>query len=68
MKTIRTFENVVDAEMARQVLENEGVRAYIHTYTVCRAMGSMLSVAVGGVRLAVDDADVEKAVKILTKE
>lgn len=64
MKTIRTFENVVDAEMARQVLENEGVRACV----LDGNMGSMLSVAVGGVKLAVDDADVEKAVKILTKE
>ena len=29
MKTIRTFENVVEAEMMRQVLENEGVRACV---------------------------------------
>jgi hypothetical protein len=30
-------------------------------------MGSMFHVAVGGVRLAVDDADVEKAEMILKK-
>ena len=43
MKTIRTFENVVEAEMMRQVLENEGVRACV----IDGNMGSMLSVAVG---------------------
>lgn len=29
MKVIRTFENGVQAEMVRQVLENEGVRACV---------------------------------------
>lgn len=63
MKVIRTFENVVEAEMDRQVLENEGVRACV----IDGNMGSMLSVAVGGVKLMVDDADVEKATEILEK-
>ena len=63
MKTIRTYVNVVEAEMARQVLENEGVIACV----VDGNMGSMFHVAVGGVRLAVDDADVEKAEMILKK-
>lgn len=64
MKTIRTFVNAVQAEMVRQVLENEGVRACV----IDENMGSMLSVAVGGVKLVVDDADAENAEKILTKE
>ena len=63
MKTIRTFENGIQAEMDRQVLENEGVRACV----IDGNMGSMLSVAVGGVKLMVDDADVEKATEILEK-
>ena len=63
MKTIRTYVNAVEAEMDRQVLENEGVR----TYVMDENMGSMFHVAVGGVRLAVDDADVEKAIEILEK-
>ena len=63
MKTIRTFENGIQAEMERQLLENEGVRAYV----MDENMGSMFHVAVGGVRLAVDDADVEKAEMILKK-
>ena len=49
--------------MMRQVLENEGVRACVMDGN----MGSMFHVAVGGVKLAVDDADVEKAIEILTK-
>lgn len=64
MKTIRTYVNAVEAEMVRQMLENEGVRAYV----MDENMGSMFYVAVGGVRLAVDDADVEKAIEILEKK
>lgn len=63
MKTIRTFENGMQAEMVRQLLENEGVRAYV----IDENMGSMFHVAVGGVKLMVDDADVEKAIEILEK-
>ena len=63
MKTIRTYVNAVEAEMDRQVLENEGVRACV----IDGNMGSMLSVAVGGVKLMVDGADVEKATEILEK-
>ena len=63
MKTIRTYVNAVEAEMARQVLENEGVRACV----VDGHMGNMFHVAVGGVKLAVDEADVEKAIEILEK-
>ena len=63
MKTIRTFVNAVEAEMVRQLLENEGVR----TYVMDENMGSMFHVAVGGVKLMVDDVDVEKAIEILEK-
>ena len=61
MKTIRTFENGMQAEMVRQVLENEGVRACV----IDENMGSMLHVAVGGGRLAVDVADVDTAIEKL---
>lgn len=64
MKTIRTFENGMQAEMVRQLLENEGVRACV----IDENMGSMFHVAVGGVKLSVDDADVEKAEEILNKD
>ena len=63
MKTIRTFENGMQAEMVRQLLENEGIRACV----MDENMGSMFHVAVGGVKLMVDDADVEKAIEILEK-
>ena len=55
--------NVVEAEMDRQVLGNEGVRACV----MDENMGSMFHMAVGGVKLMVDDADVEKAIEILEK-
>ena len=63
MKTIRTYVNAVEAEMDRLVLENEGVKACVMDGN----MGSMFHVAVGGVKLMVDDADVEKAIEILEK-
>ena len=63
MKTIRTYVSAVEAEMDRQVLENEGVKACVMDAN----MGSMFHVAVGGVKLMVDDADVEKAIEILEK-
>ena len=63
MKTIRTFENGIQAEMVRQLLENEGVRACV----IDENMGSMFHVAVGGVKLMVDDADMDKAIEILEK-
>ena len=63
MKTIRTYVNGMQAEMVRQLLENEGVRAYV----IDENMGSMFHVAVGGVKLMVDDADVEKAIEIIEK-
>lgn len=64
MKVIGRYVNVVEAEMARQMLENEGVRAYV----MDENMGTMFHVAVGGVRLTVEDEDVEKAVEILNKK
>ena len=63
MKTIRTYVNGMQAEMVRQLLENEGVRACV----IDENMGTMFHVAVGGVKLAVDDADVDKAIEILEK-
>ena len=63
MKTIRTYVNAMQAEMVRQLLENEGVRACV----IDENMGSMFHVAVGGVKLMVEDADVEKVIEILEK-
>lgn len=61
--TIRTYMNSVEAEIDRQFLENNGVQAFIADDN----MGSYLNVAVGGIRLMVNDADAEKASQILNQ-
>ena len=55
--------NSVEAEIDRQFLENNGVQAFIADDN----MGSYLNVAVGGIRLMVNDADAEKASQILNQ-
>ena len=61
--TIRTYMNSIEAEMDRQLLENNGIQAYVADEN----MGSFLNVAIGGIRLMVADADAEKATQILNQ-
>jgi len=62
--TISKFNNVRDAELARLALEVEGIPAFlIDAYT-----GQMLGPATtGGVRLQVDESDVDKADAVLNR-
>ena len=55
--------NSIEAEMDRQLLENNGIQAYVADEN----MGSFLNVAIGGIRLMVADADAEKATQILNQ-
>jgi hypothetical protein len=62
--TISKFNNVRDAELARMALEVEGIPAFlIDAYT-----GQMLGpTTTGGVRLQVDESDVDKADAVLNR-
>ena len=55
--------NSIEAEMDRQLLANNGIQAYIADDN----MGSFLNVAIGGIRLMVNDADADKAIQIINQ-
>lgn len=60
---IKTFSNETDAEMARQVLEESGVRAFVFKDDA-GGMEPHLQLT-GGVRLVVTRSDAERAQEIL---
>lgn len=62
--TISTYENAIEAEIAKGRLESEGIPAFVldsHTVNINWA----LSNAMGGVRLSVRQSDFQKASEIL---
>ena len=62
--TVATFPDVSQAELARERLEGEGVRAFVIDAQTTGVM-PYLANAMGGVRLQVDPKDEEKAREIL---
>lgn len=60
---IKTFSNEVDAEMAQQLLEDSGVRAFVFKDDA-GGMEPQLQLT-GGVRLVASRADAERAREIL---
>jgi hypothetical protein len=63
MQTVQTYMNSIEAEMDRQLLANNGIQAYVADDN----MGSFLNVAIGGIRLMVNDADADKAIQIINQ-
>lgn len=63
-KTIASFENAIDAEIARGRLESEGIAAHIRDATMV-GTNWLYSNAVGGVKLEVNAADVDQARQLL---
>jgi rubredoxin len=62
--TLQTFDNYFYANITLNKLKNEGVECYLKDeYTV--TIDPMLSNAIGGIKLAVLDTDVEKATVFL---
>lgn len=64
LEVIATFENALDAEMARGRLESEGIRAFVQDGNIVGANWT-LSNAVGGVKVAVLAQDLQRAIEIL---
>jgi len=62
--TVATFPDVAEAELAKERLELEGIRAFVID---AQAAGVMpyLAGAMGGVRVQVEPKDVERAREIL---
>lgn len=64
MITVRTYGNLADAGFAKSLLEAVGIRAELadeHSYALGCGPGA------GGLRLQVEEADVERAQKVLTE-
>jgi len=63
MITITTYYYMMDAELAKSRLEDNGIQAFIADDAMC-SLGYI--VAVGGIRLQVPEEDVERAKAILS--
>lgn len=61
--TIKTFENAVDAHILRTKLESEGIECFIFDENTV-SLNPLYNVAVGGVKLKIDEKDLDKARKI----
>jgi hypothetical protein len=59
--TVRSFYTTPEAELAKTVLESAGIQAFV----LDGNMASMLSNAVGGAKVQVNDQDAARATEIL---
>lgn len=63
-KEIRVFRNRFEADFAKNILEEEGIKAMISADD-CGGLRPDLSLTTGGVRLLVNQEDVERANELL---
>lgn len=65
--TIATFSNVIDLHIIKGRLENEGIRCFIKDeYTI--TANPLYDIALGGIKLQVEEKDVDTARKILNQD
>lgn len=62
--TVITFNNIVEAQMAKNVLELEGIQCFLENEN----MNTLYGNALGGVTLKVAGTDLQKAKDILKKK
>jgi DNA-directed RNA polymerase subunit RPC12/RpoP len=62
--TIKTLDDGISAHILKTRLEGEGIQCYIHDENIV-TLNPLFNFAVGGVKLKVDEPDVEKALDIL---
>ena len=60
MKTVATFSTPEDAHNLRAFLESQGVAAFVRDEN----MAASYSLAIGGVKVDVEDADFERSVEL----
>lgn len=63
--TIKTCENAMDAHILKAAIEAEGITCYLFDENIV-TINPLYNITVGGIKLAVADADFEAAVKLLT--
>jgi len=64
--TIKTFENSVSAHILKSKLESEGIKCFIFDENMI-TNNMIYNISVGGIKLKIDDTDLTKANKIITK-
>jgi len=62
--TVATFNDVPEAQLARERLELEGIRAFVLD-ALSEGVMPFLTPSTGGIRLQVEPKDVERAKEIL---
>jgi hypothetical protein len=62
--TVASFPDVAEAELARERLELEGIRAFVIDAQTAGVM-PFLTNAIGGIRVQVEPQDAERAKEIL---
>lgn len=61
---IRFYDDPLEAHMARCILENEGIAAFVHDEHIV-GLNRLFSYAVGGVKLKVQEDDRSRALNVL---
>jgi hypothetical protein len=65
-QTIKTFANVIEAEIAKSLLDSEGIESFVRdAHTV--SINMLYSNALGGIRLDVKATDAERAIELLNQ-
>ncbi len=64
MKTIRTYNSVIEAHTVRALLEGNGINAFVADENTVH-LNSLFTNAIGGVRLQVAESDFTEAQEIL---
>lgn len=65
-KSVRSYDNYISAHLQFQQLQEEGIRAYLQDENSV-TMAPQFSNAIGGIKLMVDEQQVEEALKLLDK-
>jgi hypothetical protein len=66
LTTVDVFDNPLRANLARALLESEGIAAYLFDeHTI--ALDPLLNTSLGGIKLKVNSAEHDKAVEILKR-
>ena len=62
--TLKTFESAIDAHILRSKLSSEGITAFIFDENIM-TLNPLYNIMVGGIKLKVSEADLEKATEIV---
>lgn len=64
--TIKTFDKAIDAHILKARLEDEGIECFIYDENIV-TVNPLYTLAVGGIKLKINESDIEKANSILSE-